>query len=218
MAFWLWFATWLGALGNPRIPGMDVVRLVEMRYQSARTLETVFQEQYFEGGKRVRAESGKAYFRRPGRMRWEYESPEVELFVVDGKNVWFYVPADRTAFHSSVKESYDWRTPFSLLVRNPRLSNFCKTVAAGPPDEVTEAGHAVLHCVPKGSDVGSKDEIVLEVNASTGDLSRVLVRESGGVEIEFQFGEWVRNPEIAERQFKFHPPPGVAIVPAEPSH
>lgn len=206
-----------GAVSSPPDQVRDLVRLLEARYRSAKTLEAVFLEKYFENGREVRVESGKAYFRRPGKMRWEYESPEVKLFVSDGKKVWFYVPADRTVMRSAVKESADWRTPFLLLVRNPKISDLCKSLSVGAATEAEGTGKAVLHCEPKGAEAGSRDEIVLEINPATGDLSRVLIREAGDVQIEFRFGEWVRNLEIPAGQFEFHAPPGVAIVEAEPT-
>ena len=53
-----------------------IVRALEDRYHSANTLKAVFLERYSEGGRVVRVESGTVYFSRPGRMRWEYESPK----------------------------------------------------------------------------------------------------------------------------------------------
>ena len=61
-------------------------------------------------------------------MRWEYESPEQKLFIVDGTNVWFYVPADRTASRAKVKDSSDWRTPLALLTGKTDFSRLCRTI------------------------------------------------------------------------------------------
>src|SRR6202046_263709 len=93
-----------------------VAMRLDAHYHGIRTLQAVFLERYIEEGQTVRVESGTVYFSRPGRMRGGYESPERKLFLVDGKNVWFYVPADRTASHAKMKESSDWRTPIALLV------------------------------------------------------------------------------------------------------
>jgi outer membrane lipoprotein carrier protein len=68
-----------------------VVRALESRYAHARTLKASFFERYSDGKGAVQSESGTVYFSRPGRMRWDYESPERKLFLVDGTNVWFYV-------------------------------------------------------------------------------------------------------------------------------
>ena len=102
-----------------------VVRALEAHYHSAVSLKAAFLERYSEDGKVVRVESGTAYFSRPGRMRWEYESPETKLFVADGKTAWFYVPADRTVSRARMKESADWRTPLALLTGKAKLSRLC---------------------------------------------------------------------------------------------
>ena len=92
-----------------------IIVLLEARYRAARTLRATFLERYSENGRPVRVEAGRAYFRKPGKMRWEYESPENNLFLVDGKTAWFYVPADHTVTRVPAKQSTDWRTPLALL-------------------------------------------------------------------------------------------------------
>ena len=93
----------------------DVAHALEAHYRRTKNMSAIFLETYKSGGAGIRAESGKVYFSRPGRMRWDYDSPEKKLFLVDGKNVWYYVPADHTASRTSVKQSSDWRTPLALL-------------------------------------------------------------------------------------------------------
>src|SRR5574338_277178 len=95
---------------SPAIP-QDIsssVQRIEKRYQTAQTLRATFLERYSRGKGDMTLESGTVYFSRPGRMRWEYESPEKKLFLADGKHVWFYVPADRTATKAKTRESDDW--------------------------------------------------------------------------------------------------------------
>src|SRR5215813_13831487 len=104
------------------------VRRLESAYRRARTLEAKFLQQYSEAGKVTRSESGTAYFRRPGRMRWEYAAPEHNLFVVDGKVAWFYVPADHTVSRVAARESSDWRTPLALLAGEMKVSRVCSHV------------------------------------------------------------------------------------------
>jgi len=219
-----------------------IVQALEARYQSASTLKAAFLERYSEGGRVVRVESGTAYFSRPGRMRWEYESPEQKLFVADGKTVWFYVPADRTVSRAKTKESEDWRTPLALLTGKAKLSRLCSRIelaeAAAPVAPLAD-GDVILRCLPRGAANGSRAreshaaltprqnaasgapagsdaadflEVFLEVNPLTAELSRVVVRETAGVEMEFRFGNWQRNPPLAESLFHFQAPIGVAIV------
>jgi outer membrane lipoprotein-sorting protein len=39
-----------------------------------------------------------------------------------------------------------------------------------------------------------------------------MIRESGDIETEFEFGNWEENPALPESEFHFEPPAGVAIV------
>jgi len=38
--------------------------------------------------------SGKITVKRPGMMRWEYEEPDIQIIVTDGKDLWVYRPDD----------------------------------------------------------------------------------------------------------------------------
>src|SRR5258708_11161551 len=95
----------------------NIVARLEARYRAARTLQATFLERYTENGRVVRTEAGTAYFRRRGKMRWEYGAPEKNLFLVDGKTAWFYVPADHSVTRVPANERADRRTPPALLAR-----------------------------------------------------------------------------------------------------
>jgi outer membrane lipoprotein carrier protein len=205
----------------------EIIRRLESHYHGAETLQAEFLERYSEGRRSVHIESGRVFFRRPGQMRWEYEVPEKKLFIADGKFVWFYVPSDRTVTRARTKESGDWRTPLGLLTGNAKLSRLCQGIELVPRASNHQVGHAVLHCTPRerrrekhsepaGADGESAesefDEVLLEVDEKTGDLASVLVRQPGGVEIEYRFAHWHLNPRLSEALFKFVAPTGVTIV------
>lgn len=197
----------------------SLAHLLEAHYSAPRTLQAVFLERYSEGQKEMRAESGTVYFRKPGQMRWEYESPEKKLFLVDGKTTWFYVPYDHTVTKAPVKESSDWRTPLALLTGKADLSRLCAKVdiidQPGLP-----AGHRILRCIPKrakGVDEGDATdftEVLLEVDASSGELARIEIRQPGGIEMEYRFGSWQADVPLDAGLFRFQVPKGVAIVDA----
>ncbi len=216
------------------VPAYDVkpnvkplVELFAARYRAARTLRATFLERYTENGRVVRVEAGIAYFRRPGKMRWEYESPEKNLFLVDGKTAWFYVPADHTVTRVPAKESKDWRTPLALLAGEMKISRVCARIGLALNEKPERPDHAVLFCElrgaqPKPDKQGSpeaslqsgegSEAVFLELVKESGELVRVLVRDPGGIGIEFRFANWQANPPVADSLFHFEVPPGVAIV------
>jgi outer membrane lipoprotein carrier protein len=209
----------------------SVLHALEARYHHAQTLKAAFYERYSDGGtaNEGSAESGTVYFSQPGRMRWEYESPEQKLFIVDGTNVWFYVPADRTVGRAKVKESSDWRTPLALLTGKSDLSKLCRSIEildpAKPPTNAaandedsenrpTNAENTVLRCIPKRESADADQEIreVLLESDPESHLVRLIIRQPGNLETEFRFANWQENLSIAETMFHFSPPQGVTVV------
>src|ERR1700756_1487322 len=125
--------------------------LMEARYRAAKTLQATFLERYLENGRVLRSEAGTAYFRRPGKMRWEYQQPEKDLFLVDGKTAWFYVPADHTVTRVPAKQSEDLRTPLALLAGQMKVSRICARVDLASAEKPEKDGDIVLSCRLKGS-------------------------------------------------------------------
>jgi outer membrane lipoprotein carrier protein len=211
--------------GAPNLSAQDPSRVIarfERAYRSSQTLEANFLELYWEGGKQVRAEAGVAYFGRPGKMRWEYRSPENNLYVIDGKWEWFYVPADHTATRIRAKESSDWRTPLALLAGQMKVSRICGRVLLDSTAPPSIPGNLVLRCELRGNPQDSRgqngqraaedDRVLLEVNPANGELARIIVSDPGGVQVEFRFSNWQFDPRLDGKMFRFAPPKGVAIV------
>jgi outer membrane lipoprotein carrier protein len=207
-----------------------IVGLLEARYRTARTMQATFLERYTENNRTVRVEAGTAYFRRPGKMRWEYESPEKNLFLVDGKTAWFYVASDRTVTRVPAKESGDWRTPLSLLAGEAKLARICQQIRLSTTVTPENPEDAVLYCAPRGEqpqhsnshllesnspEHSEVDAIFLEVARASGELVRTLVQGRGGVEVELRFTRWKMDPPVPDSMFRFEVPEGVAIVNGE---
>ena len=199
---------------------------MESRYRPAKTLAATFLERYAENGSVLRSEAGTAYFRRPGKMRWEYERPEKDLFLVDGKTAWFYVPADHTVTRVPAKQSEDLRTPLALLAGEMKISRICARVELAESVKPLREADVVLRCRVRGEkknaasgdqpdSANGTDAIFFEVARDSGELARLIVRQAGGIEVEFRFENWRFDPPLPETMFRFETPAGVAIVNGE---
>ena len=208
------FLMWPDRLGADASSTGQALRGVEARYSKATTLEANFLERYSENGTQVRVEAGKAYFLRPGKMRWEYEKPEKNLFLVDGKFVWFYAPDDHTATRMPAKKSDDWRTPIAFLTTGMKLSRICSEVSPAKDIEPSKPGNEVYRCVLRAAEdekTGAAQKVLFEVSSQS-ELARIVIPQEGGMQIEFEFRDWEWNPALAKTLFQFEPPPGTVIV------
>lgn len=71
-----------------------IMNSVEKKYAVAGFSACFVQESTLKAMGITDSASGKITVKRPGKMRWEYEEPESQIIVTDGKNLWVYRPDD----------------------------------------------------------------------------------------------------------------------------
>ena len=59
--------------------------------------------------------------------------------------------------------------------------------------------------------LASSKAVLFELSPQA-ELSRIVIPQEGGIEIEFSFAGWRWNPPVEKSLFEFNPPRGVAIV------
>src|SRR5512146_2956768 len=187
----------------------ETAERVDRHYNALSSLRTQFTEIY-RGGGISRTESGVMYLKKPGRMRWDYETPRKKVFLTDGKTAWFYVPGERQARRTAVKNLVDFRSPLRYLLGHTKLGKEMKNlslVSAGPN---AEPGDVVLSGVPKGME--DRVQLVQLEIAPDGSIVRISIEEVDGSLTEFRFQHPVKNVKVADASFRFVPPAGVEVM------
>jgi outer membrane lipoprotein carrier protein len=189
-------------------------KAIDDHYNHLRTLKAQFTETY-RGPGTERTESGilwleKGGLKKPGKMRWEYRSPEEKLFVSDGKDAWFYVPGDRQARRTEASKLDDIRSPLSFLLGKTQLQKELRDLSFAPDVQPENAGDIVLRGVPQAlSDrVG---EMLLEVNPQH-EIVRLVIEDTDGSRTEFRFTDQQENEPVPAGWFSFRPPSGTETI------
>ena len=220
IAFWGFTPPGVWLLSRPLLAasephsGSTLLHRFEEKYRHATRLQCNFLQRYSEDGRLARTEAGEVYFLHPGKMRWDYQAPEKNTFLVDGKYVWFYAPADHTATRTLTKNSQDWRTPLAFLTGELSLSRLCSKIDAVTDPPPFAPGNSVFRCLlggKGGGDPGGVRTVYFDLTPA-GDLSRIRIPEEGGIEHEFIFKNWQWNVPVPKDWFVFVPPEGVVIV------
>jgi outer membrane lipoprotein carrier protein len=186
----------------------QLTKRVDARYNHLTTLKANFQENY-NGAGVTRNESGELWLQKPGKMRWQYEQPTPKLFIVDGKNAFFYVPAEHQARRMPAKKLDDFRSPIRYLLGHTKLQNeFEKLAISSAPAKQT--GNVVLEGIPKGME-GRVERVLLEITPAD-QIGRIRIQELDGSATEFIFENIQENVALKAGLFRFTPPQGVEVI------
>lgn len=188
-----------------------VADAVDRHYNKLNSLQTEFTEIY-RGGGLTRTENGVMYLKKPGKMRWDYKTPQQKLFVTDGKTAWFYVPGERQARRTSVKNLDDFRSPLRYLLGKTKLEKEFNGLSIVTADQPSTPGDIILRGVPKGME-DRVQESRLEVTPD-GEIVRISLEELDGTYTEFRFHNERENVQLADKMFRFVPPAGVEVMQA----
>jgi outer membrane lipoprotein carrier protein len=72
----------------------DILDGLETRYSGPGFSAKFFQISTLKAMQIKETASGRLFVKRPGKMRWEYDSPERQVIITDGKKLWIYRPDD----------------------------------------------------------------------------------------------------------------------------
>jgi outer membrane lipoprotein carrier protein len=210
------FVLFLIFLGLVFAPGVNaqksdldqLVRSLQLKYNKLRSLAADFTQVYSAPGERTRRESGRLLLKKPGRMRWDYTRPETKLFVSNGRVIYEYMPADKYATKSSVKESDDLRAPFMFLLGRGNLRRDFKLIEFARETPV-KAGNKVLKLVPKRAQDFS--ELMIEIEPVSLQINRLSFIDDDQGRSDFIFSNISENVPASASQFSFKAPPGVEV-------
>jgi outer membrane lipoprotein carrier protein len=184
---------------------------LQARYDGIKDFTADFTQTY-EGGvlRRKTTESGALLIKKPGRMRWEYKTPEEKLFVSDGRKMYTWLPADRQVMVSALPAGDTPATPILFLLGKGQLTrDFTASIAppvpGAPPDSIA------LALVPR-TPVPEYDRLTLVVDKATLGLRMLVAHDAQGGTSTFTFKNLRENVGLADARFSFTIPRGADVV------
>jgi outer membrane lipoprotein carrier protein len=205
-AVWLVFGLTTQAPAVP--PAQEVAAALQKKYDSIRDFTADFVHES-EGGllRKKQTERGVVQVKKPGKMRWDYKSPEQKLFLSDGRRIYLHVPADNQVIISPVPEQDQATTAVLFLVGKGNLTRDF-TVAyfdGGGPDTYA------LRLQPKLPE-RDYDWLQLVVDRRTLQIRTLSAADSQGGRSTFQFSNFKENTGLSDKTFTFKIPRGADVT------
>ena len=152
--------------------------------------------------------------RKPGRMRWEYQSTPGKVFVLDGKYAWFYSPGASQVQRIAASQLDDLRSPLRFLLGHTKIESELEGLKIEGYEEMGKNSLVTLTGIPKGQQKRIA-KLTLSVNIE-GTILGITIEEVDGARTHFSFTNEEPNTKIPESLFHFAPPAGVPVVDALP--
>lgn len=185
-----------------------IVRKLQERYDQTRTFSaSVRQEMTVKSLGVSDVSEGTVVFKKPGKMRWDFQPPRPQQIIADGNTLWIYQPDDRQVLKAPFRAAFVSTTPVSFLLGVGRITDDFEPRADARG--CTADRLYVALASKRGEDVGA---LALGVDRATYDIVEAAVTDPLGNVTTLGFNDIVRNVEVPDSTFELAVPPGVDVI------
>ncbi len=202
----------LGSLAAGTTSDFDrFIHQLQQHYESTTSFTANFKQILSNAGGQSRQRAGKIYYQKPGKIRWQFDPPQSETIVSDGKTLYDFDPglnqvtemplADAFKGHSAaafILGIGDLQRDFNVQPLKSSGSNDQKEIAVEPK----EGG----------------DQIELGVDKQSLNIMTVRIADALGNTNLIYLSDIKRNVLLDSVLFKFNPPSDADIVVSPPHH
>jgi outer membrane lipoprotein carrier protein len=199
----------------------EIARLVQAFYDQTRVFEAEFeQSQYTRLYDRTENAKGKVVFKKPGKMRFDYEGPNGQVFVSDGRELKIYQPPEEGEERGQliVRRIEEDQLPevFAFLTGGGNLLQDFEVRLLDEARRDFPAGH-VLELRPKRPTPHFERlvfyvTIVEQGGKRAGIIRRVLILDAAGNRNRFDFKKPRFDRDVSDRTFRYSPPRKTDVV------
>lgn len=184
----------------------SLVDRMQAFYENTADFTARFEQKYtYKTFKRTQTSSGDVTFKKPGLMRWEYQSPSKKTFVLAGDKVYAYDPEAMLLTKASIGTN-QLSAAVTFLFGQGKLADEFEIEKVACQD----CAGALLQLTPLQPDPRFK-RILLEVDPKSAQVIRSTVVDPDGSTNRITFKSLKTNTGVSLDAFKLEPPEGTQV-------
>jgi outer membrane lipoprotein carrier protein len=198
--------------GAATAPTLDeAVRALEQAQRRVADLKAPFRQVALNKALNQTIEArGTLYLKKPGRLRWEYQTPTPQQIVSDGTRLWIYTPELKQVNVSAAPAALAGPAG-SFLQGLGQVREHFDARFLNPAQPTDADGLVVLDLAPKQPQP-LLARLIVSVDPRSWLVRQAIVHDELGNTVTVRFGDTVVNSGLSDGLFVFVPPPGVAVV------
>jgi outer membrane lipoprotein carrier protein len=185
----------------------EVIQKVEKHYSVSGFTAQFSQMSSIKAMEITDSASGRAFFKRSGKMRWEYETPDRQMIITDAKTLWVYRPEDNQVMIGKAPSFFKGGKGFSFLSDMKVIRQKFDMVL----EKETEEGFFVIKLLPREKTYDIV-EIFLWISRNTFDVVKILTYNSYGDETRIVFNNVQLRENLDDSLFTFEVSEGMEVL------
>lgn len=149
---------------------------------------------------------GRAWFKHPGKMRWEYLEPEKHVIISDGETLWVHRPGDHQVMVGDSAEYFGDGKGASFLADFEVLKELFEVSLEDCGED-----YCRLKLIPRKKQV-EISAVYLNVDTETLDIKQVDTENVYGDLTRIFFQNMEFDPEMEDGLFDFTIPEGADVI------
>jgi len=188
----------------------QVLDRLQHHYRETNSFTGKFSEEITTVGAPTRKRQGTFSFRKPGRMRWDFEDPEKQTVVSDGETLYSYDPDLNQVVETPLKQALKSSSATSFLLGIGNINRDFKAAFANPG-----TANGLIDLILDARTGGYKIEVGLDPKMY--NLMTLTLTDQLGDVTKIDFSDIHDNVELPDSIFAFKAPAGADIVTAPAS-
>ncbi len=191
-------------LSLPALAMADASARLTAFFQNTASMRAEFHQTVLDAQHRkIQEVTGSMQLLRPGKFRWDYNKPYVQLVIGDGQKVWLFDPELNQVTVRSLDKMIG-SSPAALLAGNRDIEKTFDVKMDVRQDQLDW-----VEVTPKDKDSGF-ERMYLGFKAE--NLQEMELHDNFGQTTVIEFSHLERNPKLNAQTFKFSPPKGADVV------
>ena len=197
----LMLAAWLLL---PLVVQADASARMSAFFQSTTSMRAQFHQTVLDAqNRKVQEVTGSMQLLRPGKFRWDYNKPYVQLVIGDGQKVWLYDPELNQVTVRTLDKMIG-SSPAALLAGSRDIEKTFDVRADVRQDQLDW-----IEVTPKDHDSGFER---MYLGFKGENLQEMELHDNFGQTTVIEFSRLEKNPKLNPQAFKFSPPKGADVV------
>jgi outer membrane lipoprotein carrier protein len=186
----------------------EIVAKVQGQYDAHGDFKADFvQESLVKSLGRKQVSEGAVFFKKPGKMRWNYQKPFKQEIVSDGKTLWSYRPEEKQVLVSPMSQAAQGKVPSTFLagLGNLQIDFQIRWAKEPSPQEPY-----YLELTPNEFQ-GSLEKLFLLIDRENYRILQAKIQDVMGNTTQISFSKIQFDNRLPDSLFAFAPPKGVEV-------